>query len=54
MKTYRCDGIVPDCHVTFAGSEEQIEQMSVQHAQRDHGMTQISAEQLAQIRANIS
>ena len=54
MKTYRCDGLVPDCHVTFAGDDDQIQDMAVTHAQRDHGLTDISDEHLAQIRANIS
>ncbi|HLL08448.1 MAG TPA: DUF1059 domain-containing protein [Nocardioidaceae bacterium] len=54
MKTYRCDGLVPNCRVTFAGDDDQIQDMAVKHAQRDHGFTDITDAHLAQIRANIT
>ena len=53
MKKYRCQGIVPDCHVTFGGEDDQIEAMAVQHVERDHGFTALTEEHHRQIRSNI-
>ena len=53
MKKYRCEGIVPDCHVTFGGEDDKIEELALQHVQRDHGLSEVGDEQRRQIRSNI-
>lgn len=51
MKTFRCGDVVPGCTRSFAGTDEDILRQVAQHAADDHGLTEIPAELVAQVRA---
>ena len=53
MKSFRCGDVVPGCEARFTGSDPDIESQIRQHAERDHGMTDLSDETLSQVRAAI-
>jgi predicted small metal-binding protein len=55
MKAFACGAVVPGCTATFtAPTEEELLARVAEHARRDHGMEQVPAEVLAQVRENIS
>ena len=54
MKEFSCGAVVPGCDMKFEGETDSaiLEQVAV-HATRDHGMTEVPAEVVEQVRANI-
>jgi predicted small metal-binding protein len=54
MKAFACGAVVPGCTATFtAQSDQEILASVAEHALRDHGMSEIPAEVVAQVRANV-
>jgi predicted small metal-binding protein len=54
MKAFACGAVVPGCTATFtAQSDDEILASVAEHALRDHGMSEIPAEVVAQVRANV-
>lgn len=54
MKNFSCGSVVPGCTATFtAETEDGILAQVAQHAQADHGLTEISDDLVAQVRAAI-
>jgi predicted small metal-binding protein len=54
MKSFSCGAVVPSCTARFNGeSDEEILSKVADHARRDHGMTDVPAELVEQVRANI-
>lgn len=54
MKTFSCGSVVPGCTAQFsAPTEEGILEQVAHHAEHDHGLTEVSPELVAQVRANI-
>jgi predicted small metal-binding protein len=54
MKEFACGSVVPGCVATFrADSEEGILSQVAQHAQADHGLTEIGDDLVAAVRSNI-
>lgn len=54
MKSFSCGAVVPNCTAKFNGeTDEEILSQVAEHARRDHGMTEVPAEVVAQVRANI-
>ena len=54
MKTFSCGSVVPGCTARFsAATEEGILEQVARHAHADHGLTEVPAELVAQVRANI-
>lgn len=54
MKQFACGSVVPQCHAVFEGADDdQILVQVAEHARVDHGMTQVSAEIVDAVRANI-
>jgi predicted small metal-binding protein len=51
MKSFRCGDVVPGCTRSFLGSEDEILSQVGVHARADHGLTEISNELVAQVRA---
>ncbi|HEU4975023.1 MAG TPA: DUF1059 domain-containing protein [Baekduia sp.] len=55
MKSFACGSVVPGCTAAFhAESEEGILEQVAAHAHADHGLTEIPAELVDQVRANIA
>jgi predicted small metal-binding protein len=55
MKEFSCGSVVPACTARFTGATEtDILTQVAAHAEADHGMTEVPAEVVAQVRANIS
>jgi predicted small metal-binding protein len=55
MKNFSCGSVVPGCTATFsAPTEDGILAQVAQHAREDHGLADVPAELVAQVRANIS
>jgi len=54
MKAFRCGDVVPGCGRAFSGTEDQILAEVAQHAQHDHGLVEIPAELVAQVRSAIT
>lgn len=53
-KYIACAAIVPDCPFTAsAGTEEELLQKVVAHAAHDHGITEVTPELAAQVKAAI-
>jgi predicted small metal-binding protein len=53
-KRIACDEIVPDCPFTAsAATEEELLQKVVAHAARDHGITEVTPELAARVKAAI-
>ncbi|WP_158371515.1 DUF1059 domain-containing protein [Cellulosimicrobium cellulans] len=50
MKAFRCGDVVPGCARAFTGTEDEILALVAQHAQHDHGLTEIPAELVVQVR----
>jgi predicted small metal-binding protein len=54
MKSFSCGAVVPSCTARFNGeSDEEILSKVADHARRDHGMNDVPAELVEQVRANI-
>lgn len=54
MKQFACGAVVPGCVATFkAPDEDGILSQVAAHAHADHGLTEIPAELVAQVRAHI-
>ena len=53
MKQFRCGDVVPGCTRSFTGSEDEILRGVAQHARLDHGLLDVPAELVAQVRAAI-
>jgi predicted small metal-binding protein len=53
MKSFASGDVVPGCTAIFRGSEEQILDEVASHARHDHGMTEIPAGLVDQVRSNI-
>lgn len=51
MKSFRCGDVVPGCTRSFTGSEADILSQVGAHARADHGLTEIPAELVGQVRA---
>jgi len=55
MKSFSCGAVVPGCTATFsAETEDGILEQVARHARADHGLDEIPAELVAQVRANIA
>ena len=55
MKTFACGSVVPGCTATFsAPTEDGILEQVARHARDDHGLTEVSDDLVAQVRANIA
>jgi predicted small metal-binding protein len=55
MKTFACGSVVPGCTHNFsAPTEDGILEQVARHAREDHGLTEIPAELVAQVRSNIA
>jgi predicted small metal-binding protein len=53
-KHFACAAIVPDCpFITSAETEEELLRVVAAHAARDHGITEITPELAAQVKAAI-
>ncbi len=54
MKQFSCGDVVPGCHRAFTGAtENDILSAVAVHARDDHGMTEIPASLVAQVRGLI-
>ena len=54
MKSFSCGSVVPGCTAHFSAStEEGILEQVARHAREDHGMTDVPAELVQQVRSNI-
>jgi predicted small metal-binding protein len=55
MKSFSCGSVVPGCTATFdAETEDGILEQVAHHAHADHGLAEVPAELVAQVRANIA
>ena len=52
-KTFRCGDLIPDCPATFTATDAEMERQIAEHARRDHGMTEVSEETMAAVRAHV-
>jgi predicted small metal-binding protein len=54
MKAFACGAVVPGCTATFtAQSDDEILACVAEHALRDHAMSEIPPEVVAQVKANV-
>jgi predicted small metal-binding protein len=54
MKSFSCGSVVPGCTANFtAVDEDGILEQVARHAHQDHGLAEVPAELVAQVRANI-
>ena len=54
MKRFACSDVVPGCHARFTAPDEEALFAAIgAHAAADHGLTQIPAELVAQVRAHV-
>jgi predicted small metal-binding protein len=53
MKQFSCGDVVPGCNRAFRGSEQEILAAVSLHAQADHGMIEIPASVVDQVRSHI-
>lgn len=55
MKQFACGDVVPDCAETFtADTEEEILALVAEHARAGHGVTELPASLVAQVRERIA
>ncbi len=55
MKTFACGDVIPGCSARFSASDEDgIVSQVAGHAAADHGVTDITTELVAAVRAHIS
>ena len=54
MKEFACGAVVPGCVAVFRGADDDaILAQVAAHARDDHGMTEVPAEVVGQVRDNI-
>ena len=53
MKQFACGDVVPGCTTTFTGTEDEILGAVAQHAQADHGLTEIPPALVEQVRGSM-
>jgi len=54
MKSFACGDVVPGCDATFVcDTEDDVLSAVARHAQDDHGMTEVPAELVEQVRGRI-
>jgi predicted small metal-binding protein len=54
MKSFSCGSVVPGCTATFdAETDDGILEQVARHAHADHGLAEVPAELVAQVRSNI-
>ena len=53
MKQFACGDVVPGCSRTFRGSEDEILSAVAAHAHDDHGITDVPASLVAQVRSSM-
>jgi predicted small metal-binding protein len=54
MKSFACGSVVPGCTATFtADTEDELLGQVAEHARADHGMDEVPAELVEQVRAKI-
>jgi predicted small metal-binding protein len=54
MKSFACGSVVPGCSATFtAETEEELFGQIAEHARAEHGMEEVPAELVEQVRAKI-
>ncbi len=54
MKSFACGDVVPGCDATFvADTDDDVLVAVAQHATADHGMTEVPAELVEQVRGRI-
>jgi len=54
MKTFACGDVVPGCEARWVcSSEDEVLAQVAQHAAEAHGLTEIPAELVVQVRARI-
>ncbi len=54
MKQFRCGDLIPGCAATFAGTADEILAAVGAHARADHGVPEVSAELVAQVRGHLT
>jgi predicted small metal-binding protein len=55
MKEFHCGAVVPGCMAVFHGeSDDAILGQVAEHARDDHGLADVPAELVAQVRDNIT
>ena len=55
MKQFSCGAVVPGCTASFtAQTEDEILSQVAEHAEKDHGMSEVPPEVVEQVKANIS
>ncbi len=53
MKEFACGDVVPGCTARFHGTEDEILSAVAVHAREAHGLTDLPAELVDQVRAHI-
>jgi predicted small metal-binding protein len=54
MKQFYCGAVIPGCKAKFTGDDDEAILVQVaQHAARDHGLHEVPASVVAQVRAQI-
>jgi predicted small metal-binding protein len=54
MKSFACGAVVPGCHAEFTGADDDAILVAVAaHARADHGLADVPAELVAQVRSAI-
>jgi predicted small metal-binding protein len=54
MKSFACGDVVPGCDATFVcDTEDDVLAAVARHATADHGMTEVPAELVEQVRGHI-
>jgi predicted small metal-binding protein len=54
MKQFSCGAVIPGCQAKFSGdSDEAILKQVAKHAAQDHGLRDIPASVVAQVKASI-
>lgn len=54
MKQFYCGAVIPGCQAQFRGeSDDEILQQVAKHAERDHGLREVPASVVQQVRALI-
>lgn len=51
MKNFRCGDVVPGCTRAFTGTEEDILTQVAVHARADHGLAEVPAALVVQVRS---
>jgi predicted small metal-binding protein len=54
MKSFRCGDVVPGCTRAFTGDEDDILHQVMDHARRDHGLSEFPEALVTQVRASMA